>query len=88
MDTNEPLPPQASREDVLKRMETANSVFLPKDVFEALYLNPEGRVPSDLRRKFGNPTPAALIGFVISATPYAAANMGWRGAGGQGGAIM
>jgi len=83
-----PLSPLNSREDVLRRVQTADSVFLPREVFEALYLNPERSVPGDLRKKFGNPTPAALIGFVMAATPYAAANMGWRGAGGLGGAII
>ncbi|OAL34004.1 hypothetical protein AYO20_06652 [Fonsecaea nubica] len=78
-----PLNHLNSKEDFLRRVQTADSVFLPRDVFEALYLSPERNVPGDLRKKFGNPTPAALIGFVMSATPYAAANMGWRGAGGD-----
>jgi len=83
-----PLNHTNSREDILRRVQTAESVFLPRDVFEALYLNPERNVAGDLRKKFGNPTPAALIGFVLAATPYACANMGWRGAGGLGGAII
>ncbi|KIW83886.1 hypothetical protein Z517_03132 [Fonsecaea pedrosoi CBS 271.37] len=83
-----PLNHLSSKEDFLRRVQTADSVFLPRDVFEALYLSPERNVPGDLRKKFGNPTPAALIGFVMSATPYAAANMGWRGAGGLGGALI
>ncbi|KAK5259666.1 hypothetical protein LTR40_005534 [Exophiala xenobiotica] len=83
-----PLGQSTSREDVLRRVQTAESVFLPREVFEALYLNPERNVAGDLRKKFGNPTPACLIGFVMAATPYACANMGWRGAGGAGGAIM
>ncbi|KAK7890525.1 hypothetical protein LTR67_007733 [Exophiala xenobiotica] len=83
-----PLGQSTSREDVLRRVQTAESVFLPREVFEALYLNPERNVAGDLRKKFGNPTPACLIGFVMAATPYACANMGWRGAGGAGGAII
>jgi len=83
-----PLNQTTSRDDLLRRVQTADSVFLPRDVFEALYLNPERNVAGDLRKKFGNPTPAALIGFVIAATPYACANMGWRGAGGLGGGII
>ncbi|KAL6242948.1 hypothetical protein RBB50_010048 [Rhinocladiella similis] len=83
-----PLDHLNSREEVLRRVQTADSVFLPREVFEALYLNPERNVPGDLRRKFGNPTPTCLIGFVIASTPYACANMGWRGAGGLGGAII
>ncbi|KIV79909.1 hypothetical protein PV11_07449 [Exophiala sideris] len=77
-----------SRDDLLRRVQTADSVFLPREVFEALYLNPERNVPNDLRKRLGNPTPAALIGFVMAATPYACANMGWRGAGGLGGALI
>lgn len=40
-----------SHDDVLRRIQTADSVFLPRDVFEALYLNPERNVPGDLRKK-------------------------------------
>jgi hypothetical protein len=40
-----------SREDVLRRVQTAESVFLPREVFEALYLNPERNVAGDLRKK-------------------------------------
>jgi len=42
-----------SREDILRRIQTAESVFLPRDVFEALYLNPERKVAGDLRKKVG-----------------------------------
>ena len=40
-----------SRDEVLRRVQTADSVFLPREVFEALYLNPERNVPGDLRKK-------------------------------------
>ncbi|KAK4935550.1 hypothetical protein LTR10_023413 [Elasticomyces elasticus] len=83
-----PMNKMNSRDDLLRRVQTADSVFLPREVFEALYLNPERNVPNDLRKRLGNPTPAALIGFVMAATPYACANMGWRGAGGLGGALI
>ena len=36
-------------------MQTAESVFLPRDVFESLYLNPERNVPSKLRRTVSVP---------------------------------
>ena len=77
-----------SREDVMRRIQTAESVYLPRDVFEKLYLAPQRPVPGDLRLKFGNPTPVALIGFLMAATPNACITMGWRGSGGGGGAIL
>jgi len=40
-----------SREDYLRRVQTAESVWLPRDVFEKLYLNPEKNVPGDLRKR-------------------------------------
>ena len=40
-----------SRDDMLRRVQTAESVWLPKDVFETLYLNPERKVAGDLRKK-------------------------------------
>lgn len=42
-----------SREDILRRIQTAENVWLPKDVFETLYLNPERKVAGDLRAKVG-----------------------------------
>ncbi|KAK5019084.1 GPR1/FUN34/yaaH family-domain-containing protein [Cryomyces antarcticus] len=77
-----------SREDYLRRINTAESVSIPKDVFEKLYLSPEQPAAGDLRKRFGNPTPIALIGFLLAATPNACVLMGWRGAGGGGGAIL
>lgn len=36
----------------------------------------------DLRSTFGNPTPLALLGFLLSLSPLSCQMMGWRGAGG------
>lgn len=47
----EKLSRQATHEDILQRIKTAESVWLPREVFESLYLNPEKRVAGDLRRK-------------------------------------
>ena len=44
-----------SREDLLRRVQTADSVWLPRDVFETLYLNPERQVAGDLRKKVSKP---------------------------------
>ena len=74
----------------IQRVETAESVFLPvpRDLFEKLYLNPKLPKEGKLYRKFGNPTPVALMGFMISAFPTGCILMGWRGSGGNGGAIL
>ncbi|KAL4812417.1 GPR1/FUN34/yaaH family-domain-containing protein [Aspergillus spinulosporus] len=63
----------------LNRMKTA----------ESLYLTPKHpSVQTDLRKKFGNPTPICLMGFLIASTPHACMLMGWRGAGGNGSALV
>ncbi|KAL4902060.1 hypothetical protein BDW74DRAFT_181219 [Aspergillus multicolor] len=75
----------------LNRMKTAESVFLPisRETFEKLYLSPKHpSVQGDLRKKFGNPTPICLMGFLIASTPHACMLMGWRGAGGNGSALV
>jgi hypothetical protein len=41
----------------LTRYETADSVYLPKETFEKIYLNPHIPVKGQLRKTFGNPTP-------------------------------
>jgi hypothetical protein len=80
--------PTDTREDTLRKIRTADSVSIPLDVFEKLYLNPQQPAAGKLRKTFGNPTPVALVGFLIAATPNACALMGWRGAGGGGGALL
>ncbi|KAJ5388672.1 hypothetical protein N7509_011213 [Penicillium cosmopolitanum] len=81
---------EASTAEMLRRYQTAESVLLPipRDVFEKLYLSPKTPTAGNLRRTFGNPTPISLLGFLLAATPAAMINMGWRGAGGNGGAIL
>lgn len=70
----------------LRRMRTAGSINISPELFEKLYLSPENRVKGDLRQTFGNPTPLALTGFLLSLTPLSCDLMGWRGAGGNGAA--
>lgn len=80
-----------SETNYLDRTKTTESVFLPisREAFEKLYLNPKNpRVTGELRKKLGNPTPISLLGFLLASTPNACIMMGWRGAGGQGAAIM
>ncbi|KAH8702205.1 plasma membrane ammonium transporter [Talaromyces proteolyticus] len=81
---------EASGTETLRRMQTAESVLLPipRDTFEKLYLTPKMPIAGNLRRTFGNPTPISLMGFLAAATPNAMLHMGWRGAGGDGGAIL
>lgn len=76
--------------EMLRRIQTAESVLLPipRDAFEKLYLNPKMPTTGNLRRTFGNPTPISLMGFLLASTPSAMITMGWRGAGGNGGAIL
>jgi len=58
------------------------------ELFEKLYLSPQTHVKGHLRSTFGNPTPLAVIGFVLSLTPLSCDLMGWRGAGGNGAASI
>lgn len=58
------------------------------ELFEKLYLTPQTPVKGDLRSTFANPTPVALLGFVLACTPLACELMGWRGAGRNGSALV
>ncbi|OCL03202.1 GPR1/FUN34/YaaH-class plasma membrane protein [Glonium stellatum] len=73
-------------DDALKRIQTAGSISISPELFEKLYLTPQNRVHGDLRKTFGNPTPLALIGFLLCLSPLSCDLMGWRGAGGNGAA--
>ncbi|KAJ5698457.1 hypothetical protein N7462_000462 [Penicillium macrosclerotiorum] len=81
---------EASTAEMLRRIQTAESVLLPipRDAFEKLYLSPKMPAAGNLRRTFGNPTPISLLGFLLAATPAAMQTMGWGGSGGNGGAII
>lgn len=68
-------------ETALHRMRTAGSISISPEMFEKLYLSPQNNVKGDLRKTFGNPTPLALVGFLLSLTPLSCDLMGWRGAG-------
>lgn len=70
----------------LRKIRTAGSISITPELFEKLYLSPKNEVHGDLRTTFGNPTPLALIGFLLSFTPLSMDLMGWRGAGGNGAA--
>jgi len=73
-------------DDALKRIRTAGSISISPELFEKIYLSPQNAVKGDLRKTFGNPTPVALVGFLLCLSPLSADLMGWRGAGGNGAA--
>ncbi|KAE8329401.1 GPR1/FUN34/yaaH family-domain-containing protein [Aspergillus sergii] len=60
------------------------SVTLSTEQFEKLYLTPLRHRQPALTKTFGNPTPLALGGFVVTTTPLSCCLMAWRGAGGNG----
>ncbi|KAH7314300.1 hypothetical protein BKA65DRAFT_557935 [Rhexocercosporidium sp. MPI-PUGE-AT-0058] len=68
----------------LKRIRTAGSISISPELFEKIYLSPQNQVKGDLRKTFGNPTPLALVGFLLCLSPLSCILMGWRGAGGNG----
>ncbi|OAL47820.1 hypothetical protein IQ07DRAFT_613224 [Pyrenochaeta sp. DS3sAY3a] len=72
----------------LRHIRTAGSISISPELFEKLYLSPQNKVKGELRKTFGNPTPLALIGFLLSLTPLSMTLMGWRGAGGSGSASI
>jgi len=72
----------------LNRIRTTGSLSISPELFEKIYLSPQNRVAGELRKTFGNPTPLALSGFLLSLTPLACTLMGWRGAGGNGAATI
>jgi len=73
-------------DQALRRIRTAGSISISPELFEKIYLSPQNQVKGDLRKTFGNPTPVALVGFLLSLSPLACDLMGWRGAGGSGAA--
>ncbi|RMZ73328.1 GPR1 and Fun34p [Pyrenophora seminiperda CCB06] len=72
----------------LHQIRTAGSISISPELFEKLYLSPQNQVKGELRKTFGNPTPLALIGFLLSLHPLSMTLMGWRGAGGSGSASI
>ncbi|MCJ1277196.1 hypothetical protein MMC21_005006 [Puttea exsequens] len=71
-------------DEALNKIRTANSITISPELFEKIYLNPANNGGGTLRQTFGNPTPLALLGFLLSLSPLSCELMGWRGAGGDG----
>ncbi|KAH9220006.1 GPR1/FUN34/yaaH family-domain-containing protein [Leptodontidium sp. 2 PMI_412] len=63
-------------------LKPVESLKISPELFEKLYLSPENNVHGDLRKTFGNPTPLAVVGFVVALSPLSIELMGWRGASG------
>lgn len=82
------ISPGTSRTSESALQGVGNMLMSATELFEKLYLTPQKAVKGDLRGTFGNPTPVALIGFLLSCTPLACELMGWRGAGGNGAATL
>ncbi|RMD44087.1 hypothetical protein DV735_g944, partial [Chaetothyriales sp. CBS 134920] len=70
----------------LSRLRTAGSLTISPELFEKIYLSPKNQVSNNLRSTLANPTPLALIGFLLALSPLSNILMGWRGAGGLGAA--
>lgn len=64
------IKPQTSHQEMLERYKTAQSVVIPREVFEELYLEPSnGRKPGRLGTIFGNPTPMYVAQRVLNHIP-------------------
>lgn len=68
----------------MNKVQTMASIQMTPEMFEKLYLSPQTKTSNDLVRRVGNPTPIALIGFVLATTPLSMDLMKWRGAAGTG----
>ncbi|KAI0376511.1 GPR1/FUN34/yaaH family-domain-containing protein [Hypomontagnella monticulosa] len=59
---------------------TETTVTMPPELFEKLYLTPKVPQMGDYNKRFANPTPLGIVGFVISTFTFAMVLMGWGGA--------
>jgi len=75
-------------DDALRRIRTTGSLSISPELFEKIYLSPQNKVAGELRKTVGNPTPFALVGFLLSLTPLSCEIMGWRGASPTGAATL
>ncbi|PNS16033.1 Protein alcS [Sphaceloma murrayae] len=63
-------------------MTSGTTVTMSEAMFEKLYLTPKTERGSENIKRFANPTPIGLIGFVISTFTFSMVLMGWGGANG------
>ncbi|KAK3703632.1 hypothetical protein LTR37_014328 [Vermiconidia calcicola] len=66
--------------------EAAHSVTAPRQDYGERHLADRSR--ARMRGMFGDPFPMALMGLLMASMPLACALMGWRGAGGEGAALV
>lgn len=59
----DPIDPYYTKNNDLRRVE---SLSISPELFEKLYLSPQNVVKGDLRKTFGNPTPAYASMFLRS----------------------
>lgn len=55
--SREPLTATDSNGIPAMRQTTSDTIAIPREMFETMYLNPETRVKGQLRRILANPTP-------------------------------
>ncbi|KAI0844612.1 GPR1/FUN34/yaaH family-domain-containing protein [Daldinia vernicosa] len=70
----------SDEEKGLNRSDT--TVTMPPELFEKLYLTPKVPQVGDYNKRFANPTPLGIVGFVISTFTFSMTLMGWGGAQG------
>ncbi|TVY83412.1 Protein alcS [Lachnellula suecica] len=70
----------SERPHLLSQVKSSGGMTISPELFEKLYLTPKTAATGDLRKRFANPTPLGLMGFVISALTFSAILMGWGGA--------
>jgi len=63
----------------LTQVKSAGAVTISPELFEKLYLTPKTVEVGDFRKRFANPTPLGLMGFIISAVTFAGVMLGWGG---------
>ncbi|KAG8629169.1 hypothetical protein KVT40_003034 [Elsinoe batatas] len=66
----------------LQHTMTAGTITMSEAMFEKLYLTPKTERRGDNIKRFANPTPLGLVGFVISTFTFSMVLMGWGGANG------
>lgn len=51
------------------RNSLTQTVTLSPEQFERIYLGPKREIAGDLRKRFANPTPIAIMGFAVGLLP-------------------
>lgn len=67
-------------QNYLQQIKSSGGMTITPELFEKLYLTPKVAATGDFRKRFANPTPLGLMGFIISAVTFGAIMMGWGGA--------